>query len=376
MARAVGLGSQFRGKLGSYVGYLVKNRRGRYEQAVKSYQPIVSNPQTFAQVMARIPLGPTQRFYNRLAKIIQRGFEGVEYGEPSKSEFLSLNLSDYRGPYLTKTDLMPRPGPFILANGSLGPVSVTSFGNAYFVSSIAVGAADLPANVGAISTRILNYNHNYQVGDQITFVFCVYQGGEYVYGWKSIIIDPSSDEPCPWLSKYVQRLGCDVAEFNLADEVYAAAVIRSRSNGESGFLRSYARMELNPAFYQYNDEAALRAAVLSYMDEGADSDEWPFDPIPEENQISHLVMVDIIAAMVDDVPSSAYQGKQCLGYVTKGAEIGVFYKYDTSAGTEVLIDGYGNSMKYASGSGQLFMTFNTEYTPSMVYQDAYGAIYT
>ena len=376
MARAVGLGSQFRGKLGSYVGYLVKNRRGRYVQAVKSYQPIVSNPQTFAQVMARIPLGPTQRFYNRLAKIIQRGFEGVEYGEPSKSEFLSLNLSDYRGPYLTKTDLMPRPGPFILANGSLGAVNVTAFYNGYFVSSIMIGIAGWSNVIGDISSRILRYNNNYQVGDQITFVFCVYDQGEYVYGWKSIILDPTSTDTCDWLNKYTQRLGVNVAELNHSGDIYGAAVIRSRSNGDAGHLRSYARMELNPAFYQYNDEAALRAAVLSYMDDGADSDEWPFDPIPEENQISHLVMVDIIAAMVDDVPAGAYQGKQCLGYVTKGAEIGVFYKYDTVAGTEVLLDGYGNSMKYSSGSTQEFITFQTEYQPSMVYQDAYGALYT
>ena len=79
MGKATGIGSQFRGKVGNVIGYISKNRAGRYEQTVKGYQPVVANPQTYAQALARVPVGPVQRVCSALLTIVQRGFEGIAY---------------------------------------------------------------------------------------------------------------------------------------------------------------------------------------------------------------------------------------------------------------------------------------------------------
>ena len=74
MAKATGLSSQFRGKIGNVIGYLSKNRAGKYEQTVKAYQPVVANPQSYAQALSRVPVGPVQRICSALLPIVQRGF--------------------------------------------------------------------------------------------------------------------------------------------------------------------------------------------------------------------------------------------------------------------------------------------------------------
>ena len=78
MGKATGIGSQFRGKVGNVIGYLSKNRAGRYEQTVKGYQPVVANPQTYAQALARVPVGPVQRVCSALLTLVQRGFAGID----------------------------------------------------------------------------------------------------------------------------------------------------------------------------------------------------------------------------------------------------------------------------------------------------------
>ena len=127
MGKATGIGSQARGKIGNAIYYLTKNRAGRYEQTVKGYQPVVANPQTYAQALARVPVGPTQRICSALLTIVQRGFEGIAYGEASKSQFLSYNLKNFRGPFMVRGSVEMPPGPMLIAKGSLSPITVRNF---------------------------------------------------------------------------------------------------------------------------------------------------------------------------------------------------------------------------------------------------------
>ena len=382
MAKAVGLGSQFRGKIGSYVGFLTKNRRGRYVQSVKAYQPVVSNPQTLAQALARIPLGPTQRFFNVLSALISRGFEGVAYGEPSKQEFLSLNLSNYYGPYLTKGDVIPRPGPFLIANGSLAQINCFEFDDTGDYSSFCT-SIHCTVDIEWSSKRnfvddILAKNPNFNYGDQLTFCWCCVLDGQYNYHWASLFLQYDDDDTWERLqsgSDSQDGVVCFVIDHNdVVGFTYGAAVIRSCAYGDASFKRSIAYFCLNNLVYQYNDQAALMAAARSYMESSDDDDAWPYDPIPELEQIAYICMVPIDANYVTYPYPDDLDGKQCLGFCTKGGVFGVFYTYQSTLGANVLLDSSAQTLLIQHGSQRLGVVCNSDYPNAREYSEVYGKL--
>ena len=195
MAKATGISSQFRGKLGNVIGYLAKNRAGRYEQVVKSYQPVVANPQSYAQALARVPVGPVQRVCSALLPLIQRGFEGTAYGDPSKSEFLSYNLKYFRGPYMTKGSVIVPPGPMLIAKGSLRSVQVIEIvggvDNSLVHFDLDYTLSQSNPTKGAIAQNLLANNTWLVAGEQLTFVIVLLVGGEYQYRYESLYLSPS-----------------------------------------------------------------------------------------------------------------------------------------------------------------------------------------
>ena len=106
MAKATGIASQARGKVGNVVYYLSKNRAGRLEQTVQR----ATNPSwlTHSRTHKRLHvyLGPVQRVCSALLPLIQRGFEGTPMANRLSRKFLSLNLRNFRGPFMTKGSVM------------------------------------------------------------------------------------------------------------------------------------------------------------------------------------------------------------------------------------------------------------------------------
>ena len=159
------------------------------------------------------------------------------------------------------------------------------------------------------------------------------------------------------------------------DESYivAAACIRSQAYGESSFKRSTTFLTLAPDWYSYNDDVAVRSAVASYRT-GEDPEDWEDDPTPEYQQLAYLCMVTITEDMVltNDWPLA--QGKQCLGYVTKGGEMGIFYAYQNTIRANCLLDENAEFIvgSYQSTSGPIRV--NTSYQPSRVYSSIYGTM--
>ena len=379
MARATGIASQARGKIGNSVYYLGKTRAGRYEQLVKSYQPVVANPQSYAQALARVPVGPVQRICSALLTLIKRGFEGTAYGDPSKSEFLSYNLKYFRGPFLTKGSVIVPPGPMLIAKGSLSSIDVTEFVGVS-VNPYVVFDLDYRLNIGTlrkgqIATELLYRNPRLAYGEQLTFVVVTLNQGEYEYHYESLFLDPNDTSYPRGLLVGIANSGTECAIF-IEDTPYtgaivAAAVIRSQAYGESSFKRSTTFLSCNPSAELYNDEAAVRAAVASYRT-GEDPEDWEDDPTPEYQQLAYVCLVTITEDMVIAGGSQTAIGRQCLGYVTKGGEMGVFYSYSTQYSANCLLNGDASIMTFSVQGTTGGVGFKASYQPSREYSSIYG----
>ena len=381
MAKAIGISSQFRGKIGNVIGYLAKNRAGRNEQIVKSYQPVVANPQSYAQALARVPVGPVQRVCSALLPIIQRGFEGVAYGEASKTEFLSYNLKFFRGPFMPKGTVMVPPGAMLISKGSLRPITFSKWvydGEYNTVSTNLRGIDKTELNTyGQISSMLLGRNDWLKVGEQLTLVVVTLDHDEYTYHYQSLFLDTSNTKSRDYLWNGIW-VNNNIVTFNDEDmalgvPIVAISIVRSQPYGDSSFKRSTAFLNLNPNVYQYNDDAAVQSAVASYRT-GEDPEDWEDDPTPEYQQLAYLCMVNITKDMVITDSWTYAQGSQCLGYVTKGGEIGVFYTYSVGAKANCLCDAKGNALTKTDSGVIKYIRFNSSYQPSREYSSIYGTL--
>ena len=381
MAKATGIGSQARGKVGNVIYYLGKNHAGRYEQVVKSYQPVVANPQSYAQALARVPVGPVQRVCSALLSLIQRGFEGTAYCDPSKSEFLSYNLKYFRGPFMTKGSVIVPPGPMLIAKGSLRSVNVaeidSTIDTGYVEYDLDYRLATASPTKGQITTELLNRNTWLRQGEQLTFVIVSLRAGEYVYNYESLFLDPSDTSyprGCLLWAAAVEKMFSLRAEDAPDGTIFvAAACIRSQAYGESSFKRSTTFLTISDKVYLYNDDAAVQAAVASYRT-GEEPEDWEDDPTPEYQQLAYLCMVTITKDMVNAADWDAASGKQCLGYVTKGGEMGIFYKYSSSYNAYCLVDGQAAIMTYTSGGLTRGIRYSGSYQPAREYSSIYGTM--
>ena len=381
MGKATGIGSQFRGKVGNVIGYLSKNRAGRYEQTVKGYQPVVANPQTYAQALARVPVGPVQRVCSALLTIVQRGFEGIAYGDPSKNEFLSYNLKNFRGPFMVKGAVAVPPGPMLISKGSLSSIEVREFpGGATAIEvvfNLVCKLSHRNPTKGVLSAELLANNPTLVPGEQLTFVTVRLLDDQYYYQFESLILN-TTDTSYPqgilrWISNDSNHLMISPEMSGFDGVVCAAACIRSQAWGTSSFRRSTAFLECNPDVNLYNDEEAVKAAVASYRT-GEDPEDWEDDPTPEYQQLAYLCMVDITSSMVLSPAVPPIAGRQCLGYVTKGGQMGIFYVYSKTYNANVLIDGKAEILLGRGPDGQVPFSFNASYQPARVYSSIYGTM--
>ena len=381
MGKATGIGSQFRGKVGNVIGYLSKNRAGRYEQTVKGYQPVVANPQTYAQALARVPVGPVQRVCSALLTIVQRGFEGIAYGDPSKNEFLSYNLKNFRGPFMVKGAVAVPPGPMLISKGSLSSIEVREFPDGAtaieVVFNLVCRLSHRNPTKGVLSAELLANNPTLVPGEQLTFVTVRLLDDQYYYQFESLILN-TTDTSYPqgilrWISNDNNHLMISPEMSGFDGVVCAAACIRSQAWGTSSFRRSTAFLDCNPDVYLYNDEVAVQAAVASYRT-GENPEDWEDDPTPEYQQLAYLCMVDITSSMVLSPATPPIAGRQCLGYVTKGGQMGIFYVYSTTYNANVLIDGKAEILLGQGPSGRIPFSFNASYQPARVYSSIYGTM--
>ena len=377
MGKATGISSQFRGKVGNVIGYLTKNRAGRYEQSVKAYQPVVANPQSFAQALSRVPVGPVQRICSALLTIIQRGFEGVSYGDASKSEFLSYNLKYFRGPFLEKSYPYIVPGPVLLSRGCLQAIGITSM--TYHRADTNVFIDDEESTIDTIAELaelVLLDNQYLMQGEQWTIVWAIKLGEQFAYHYTSLFLDPNSQLPIPdgitaKISDH-RTLSFGFDGTDIDEPLAACAIIRSQPFGTTSFRRSTTFLTCSADIDLYNTEDDVRRAVASYRD-GENPEDWEDDPTPEYQKIAYLCMIEVVEDMCTNWQAAWAGLYHCLGYMTKGGTAGIFYTMDSQEQLLALCNNKGESL-VIDDDPYTIIQYNSSYINAREYSPAYGTI--
>lgn len=320
MAKGNFLTSTVKGKLGEMVGYKNTNSNDKVKQAWRSYVPHISNPRTEGQARQRMIVSNLTQNYTALKEIISRGFEGIKYGGKSYQRFLSLNMKNAgNGPYIpkgTRSTPLPIPGMQI-SEGSL--ISITTLSIVGKAIQVGSNSYNLPfivtdlynGNVsirpedmtwGQMSQQLIRNNTDIKDGDQLTIVtVSVTENLEYVYRYKSVIIDSGSTETLgvphsdtPFVRSFGDiMIALDSDEsgmrfcFSIVDIDYdevnvAGAVIQSRLGNDGKWLRSTASLYVNTQdeeIMQYFTDEMFQNSLESYMGTGSSrSSDWPTEP--------------------------------------------------------------------------------------------------
>lgn len=271
MAKGLGIIGNFKGKVGNIVGYNLKDSNNKQTQGLRAYQPVVRNPKTSRQAEQRAKMAPINATYRALKGIIDRGQEGVAYGNKSRLRFLSEAMKQFDGPWFEKGDAITLPIKTNITHGSLSSIGIDDLADDNMVVILNVGNVQEFATLAALSTALLANNSFLKEGDQLTFV----HGSKNGCDVRSIVIN-STDTTA--LTGFQADAGLLKAVLGSNTDVSTefGCVILSRE-GESGqHLRSTTALTLSDgaAADTHYTSTAKDAAIESYMAANGNTD-WP-----------------------------------------------------------------------------------------------------
>lgn len=270
MAKGVGLIGNFKGKVGNTVGYSLKDSNNKQTQGIRVYQPVVRNPKTYAQAEQRMKLAPINATYRALKMIVDRGQEGLAYGNKSRLAWLSQTIKAYGNAYFEKSALINVPVLAPLTKGSLVNLPQPSESDEAACLTINLGGQAAPTTIGALSSLIVAQYPNVKNGDQITFVNIGSNADGLAGNFDSITIDTTSTDSIPSMFSFD---GNKLYFAGIAEVGMAAAVILSREGENSAHLRSTTSLTKVGEYSNARDtDAAKEAAIVSYMSQGANTD--------------------------------------------------------------------------------------------------------
>lgn len=308
MAKGSAMGL-WRGKKGSTVFYKLTNSNNSQKQGIRERVYEVANPQSNGQATQRAKLLPAQRVAGALREIIERGWQGVDYGAKSRSEFLKYALKMSSGyPFVTKDDDRIVPGAYQITKGTIGTV-VCEFDEVTagdLVTSIYIGGADAPTTMGELAQIIIDRNINIKEGDQLTFI-CVLSDqttagsqlefASYSWSYYSFYVDTTDTTQID-----AQSGSINAGEFNISvlptdgdfvffnteranARVVAGAVVISRLGDGGQYMRSTAKLVYDEEILAPWFSAAQRnRARESYQTANASvaNTNWPVDGDAEQ----------------------------------------------------------------------------------------------
>jgi hypothetical protein len=271
MAKGNGMFSNFSGKVGTIVGYTNKQSNNKQTQVVRSYQPVVRNPMTLAQATQRVKFAPVFWTYRKLKAIIDRGQEGVDYGNRSRYAWLKQALSEYTAPWYKKDALVQLPCLCPITTGSLGTIVPNSVGTNNIHTPFNCLQDGAYNTIGNVTESLLAVPQSLKVGDQLTFAYGD-EGETYIY---SFILDPTDNTPVDMFSWYQGRLMYTHGK-NLKGTSTFGLIVQSRKAANGSHLRSTSLVELtaNARAQSPYQEASRLPAIESYMSSTTNSD-WP-----------------------------------------------------------------------------------------------------
>lgn len=276
MAKGTGLIGNFKGKVGNTVGYKLSASNNGQTQGIRVYQPIVKNPKTAAQAEQRAKLSPINATYRALKMVIDRGNEGLPYGNKSRLAWLKSAFKAESMPWFEKGAAVTMPVLCQLTKGSLASIADVDSGDSNIQLSVP-GAGSSTATVGALSTLILLEYSTLKNGDQLTFIEIVGVGDTMNARVASLVIDTTSTEAVP------APFTCNEDYLHAwADNGtgIAGAVIVSRQGDNGEHLRS---TDFLNKLSGYDDTvlatAAKTAAIASYQSSAATNSDWAEESI-------------------------------------------------------------------------------------------------
>lgn len=356
MARGSSIYSVLRGKLGANVLYRIKSPSNKERQGIREYVASPNNPKTIGQAQQRMKFKVVQAQYKILKSVIDRGFEGIAYGNASRLKFLSLSLRDYFGPFVSKDDTTPWPAAVTISKGSLPPIScyfdtgfVSSVRSDLQIPRVAPEGVDdrlSPGTVAELTKCLIAGNTDIQDGDQLTFVMCYKYDKGIIYRVNSINLSLADDDPLSKTGITVMQQGetgyfysfyNDISR-DENEEIIAAAVIQSRDGGTQ-HLRSTAQLALKPSWVTPLVEASVvDAALASYMSEDAASAiDWPVEKYSEDSAPVRYKVVSIPVSAITfqkktaagawetvEAPANLTGPFSVAGFVAADGGIGIF----------------------------------------------------
>lgn len=271
MAKGTSLFSTLSGKVGNVVAARIPNAADTRRQSVRAYQPVVSNPKSYAQAEQRAKFMPLMKLYQLFKPIILRGQENVRYGALSKRAWFKQAFKDF-GPYWFPKDWNEPGLPCVaLSRGSL-PDIIDGNVEGGSLSILCTPEGGMASVWGDLSSCLLEANPSLINGDQITWVLANYtHSQEYTVVIESFIIDVYSRDNIPdiW-GFYDDRMYLD----NYIDAGTVGTIIVSRLGTGGKPLRSSSRLvNLTDFSWKYMSDDAKEKAIRSYMS-GPNNSDW------------------------------------------------------------------------------------------------------
>lgn len=276
MAKGIGLIGNFKGKVGNMVGYKLSDSNTGNSQGIRVYQPIVKNPKTSAQAEQRAKLAPINATYRALKMVIDRGNEGLPYGNKSRLAWLKQAFKAENMPWIIKGDVITHPVLCQLTKGSLAGVTTTfgTSGMQIAASGIEQGAS--LATIGAVSTALLDNYSSLKAGDQITIVDINVENGVMIPTVFSFVIDTTSSVTT---DLFTAADGAIIVAFDAQINIGAIIVSREGDNGEHLRSTSYLNAGSDLKTAAPYDADSKDAAIASYQSSASANADWAEESI-------------------------------------------------------------------------------------------------
>lgn len=276
MAKGIGLIGNFKGKVGNTVGYKLSASNTGNTQGIRVYQPIVRNPKTSAQAEQRAKLAPINATYRALKMVIDRGNEGLPYGNKSRLAWLKQAFKAENMPWIIKGATPNFPVICQLTKGSLVGLSFETDGDGLSIDANGVTSETTLNTIGGVSTALLAAYPSLKAGDQITIVVMKHENNGMLPAIFSFVLDTKSKETT---TKFKAGLDSILFYGGVSPEFVSVIVSREGANGEH--LRSTSSLVstaeiVGAAPY---DAASKTAAIDSYMSSASTNADWAEESI-------------------------------------------------------------------------------------------------
>ena len=271
MAKGIGLIGNFSGKVGNTVGYQLSASNNGQTQGVRVYQPNVKNPKTAAQAEQRAKLAPINATYRALKSIIDRGNEGLPYGNKSRLAWLKQAFKAENMPWIEKGTSIEYAVGCQLTKGSLTSLNYTLDESAINIAVPGIEGGTSLATVGALSTALLAGIPQLKAGDQITFLTSISEDNLMNYEIISFVLDPTSTAAIAGFTS-----AADTVVYDKGQNFGAYSVIVSRMGANGEHLRSNEKLNIKATITAKApyDTTSKTAAIKSYMKQAGAEGDW------------------------------------------------------------------------------------------------------